>query len=83
MHDMPAPLCCRPAHLALSAGLLWMGHGLAQAQPHNSSRTRPPSLDAAALYGRHCASCHGDQRTGGMGPALLPESLARQRPPNC
>jgi mono/diheme cytochrome c family protein len=33
--------------------------------------------DAAALYGEHCASCHGAQRTGLMGPALLPESLAR------
>ncbi|MEK8050257.1 cytochrome D1 domain-containing protein [Ideonella sp. DXS22W] len=36
--------------------------------------------DAAALYQQHCASCHGTQRTGGMGPALLPESLERLRP---
>ncbi|WP_247653046.1 nitrite reductase [Ideonella aquatica] len=36
--------------------------------------------DAAALFRQHCASCHGEQRTGGMGPALLPESLERLRP---
>jgi cytochrome c553 len=36
--------------------------------------------DAAALYRQHCATCHGEQRTGGMGPALLPESLERLRP---
>ncbi len=36
--------------------------------------------DAPALFRQHCASCHGEQRTGGMGPALLPESLERLRP---
>lgn len=29
------------------------------------------------LYQQHCAVCHGAQRTGGSGPALLPESLGR------
>ena len=24
-------------------------------------------------YEKHCASCHGADRLGGMGPALLPE----------
>ena len=24
----------------------------------------PPSINAAALYQQHCASCHGEQRTG-------------------
>jgi len=33
--------------------------------------------DAAALYATHCASCHGADRFGGMGPALLPEALGR------
>ncbi|MCD6664575.1 MAG: nitrite reductase, partial [Hydrogenophaga sp.] len=37
-------------------------------------------VDAKALYQQHCAVCHGDQRTGAMGPALLPESLTRLRP---
>lgn len=35
------------------------------------------AADAPALYTQHCASCHGAARLGGMGPALLPESLER------
>ena len=35
------------------------------------------AADTPALYGQHCASCHGASRLGGMGPALLPESLER------
>ena len=37
------------------------------------------SINAGALYQQHCAACHGSTRTGGMGPALLPESLERLR----
>ena len=33
--------------------------------------------DAPALYARHCAQCHGADRLGLMGPALLPENLTR------
>ena len=33
------------------------------------------------LYTEHCAACHGADRLGGIGPALLPESLARLRRP--
>jgi len=33
--------------------------------------------DAAALYKENCASCHGADRLGGTGPALIPQSLAR------
>ncbi|MDX1432708.1 MAG: cytochrome D1 domain-containing protein [Gammaproteobacteria bacterium] len=32
-----------------------------------------------ATYARHCASCHGANRLGAMGPALLPENLRRLR----
>ena len=39
------------------------------------------AVPASALYQQHCASCHGAQRTGLMGPALLPESLERLRKP--
>ncbi len=35
--------------------------------------------DAAALFRQHCAECHGADRLGGMGPALLPENLGRLR----
>ncbi len=31
------------------------------------------------LYMQHCASCHGDNRLGSIGPALLPENLRRLR----
>ena len=57
----------------LVAGLCWMGFDMANAQG-----TEGP-VGAAALYKEHCAACHGEQRTGGMGPALLPESLTRLR----
>ena len=63
---------------ALVAGLCWMGLDIASAEaiaPSPENLTR-----AAALYTEHCAACHGTQRTGGMGPALLPESLSRLRP---
>lgn len=31
--------------------------------------------DGNALYQAHCASCHGEQRLGGQGPALLPGNM--------
>jgi hypothetical protein len=37
-----------------------------------------PGISVAEdLYQSHCAACHGANRLGGMGPALLPENLAR------
>lgn len=59
------------ARATLVLGLFWMGLDIAGAQ------TVP---NPAALYTQHCATCHGEQRTGAMGPALLPESLERLRP---
>jgi mono/diheme cytochrome c family protein len=60
----------------LGLGLAW-GAGGALAQADLKSDLK---VDAAALYGEHCLACHGAQRTGGMGPALLPQSLERVRP---
>lgn len=40
----------------------------------------PPSARAAQLYGTNCAVCHGADRLGAIGPALLPTNLARLRP---
>jgi mono/diheme cytochrome c family protein/DNA-binding beta-propeller fold protein YncE len=37
-------------------------------------------IDADALYLEHCAVCHGAERLGGTGPALLPDNLGRLRP---
>ena len=45
-----------------------------------------PSVVAAApqnvldLYAERCAECHGADRLGGTGPALIPESLGRLKP---
>ena len=36
-------------------------------------------VSAAQNYATHCAACHGADRLGGTGPALLPESLERLR----
>ncbi len=35
------------------------------------------SSDVAPLYKEHCAVCHGADRLGAVGPALLPENLGR------
>ena len=59
-------------HAAAVALVLQLAAPLLQAQS---------ALDGAALYREHCAACHGAQRLGGMGPALLPESLSRLRRP--
>lgn len=34
----------------------------------------------APLFAQHCAQCHGTDRLGGTGPALLPENLERLKP---
>lgn len=41
----------------------------------------PAAADPAQLYGTHCASCHGPDRFGAIGPALLPENMGRLRGP--
>lgn len=57
-------------------------------QPIVSSRARlllaalllAPTLslaDAAGDFATHCAACHGENRLGGTGPALIPETLGR------
>ena len=43
--------------------------------------TLAQAADPAALFQQHCASCHGADRLGIMGPALLPESLERLKKP--
>ncbi len=39
--------------------------------------TAPARAEPAADYQQFCASCHGADRLGAMGPALLPENLER------
>ena len=60
---MKAPL----VRTLIVSNLLWaLGCTTASAEPNVSQ-----------LYQKHCSSCHGTDRLGGSGPALLPESLAR------
>jgi len=35
-----------------------------------------PSIDPAAIYMSKCSRCHGEDRSGGNGPALTPDQLA-------
>ncbi|MBO9676788.1 MAG: c-type cytochrome [Acidovorax sp.] len=56
-----------------AAALAWMA-------PLHAQVPAAPQPSAPALYQQHCAACHGAQRTGLMGPALLPEGLERTRP---
>lgn len=58
---------------ALAASFFVIAADMARAQAS-------ASVDPAALYREHCVACHGEQRLGGMGPALLPESLQRIKP---
>ena len=39
------------------------------------------TAEAPTLYRTHCAACHGADRLGGSGPALLPENLTRLKRP--
>ncbi len=55
----------KPHRLPLAC-LLAFGFAAAQAAP-----------DPEKLYATHCLACHAPNRLGGMGPTLLPESLAR------
>ena len=36
-------------------------------------------IEPTALYKQHCAECHGQDRLGAIGPALLPQNLKRLR----
>ncbi|MDY0310244.1 MAG: cytochrome D1 domain-containing protein [Castellaniella sp.] len=47
--------------------------------PASAATTSPDLATTGQVYQTHCASCHGTQRLGGTGPALLPESLSRLR----
>jgi mono/diheme cytochrome c family protein/DNA-binding beta-propeller fold protein YncE len=55
-----------PVNAALALAVLLLLAAPAAAEP-----------DAAKLFAEHCASCHGADRLGAQGPALLPENLGR------
>ncbi|MCE8017011.1 cytochrome C oxidase Cbb3 [Halomonas sp. MCCC 1A17488] len=45
-----------------------------------SSLAQADAPDPTMLYHQHCAACHGVDRLGGIGPALLPDNLSRLKP---
>lgn len=59
------------------APLLWVAAVQAGAAVPPSSTTLEQAADN---YRQHCQSCHGANRFGAAGPALLPESLSRIKP---
>ncbi len=52
--------------LAFSLGLLLAAGAVARAEP-----------DVATLFQAKCAACHGGDRLGAIGPALLPDNLGK------
>ena len=52
------------------------GVGLLLSPPLHAEEADP---GAAKLFAEHCAECHGPDRLGLIGPALLPENLRRLR----
>jgi mono/diheme cytochrome c family protein/DNA-binding beta-propeller fold protein YncE len=69
----------RARHCALVPALaLALATAAQPAHSQANAATHPP---AARLYAEHCAACHGADRFGGIGPALLPSNLERLRKP--
>lgn len=60
----------RPVNaITLAAALLWpLASPLAET-----------AGDTDKIFRQHCAACHGPERLGGTGPALLPQNLSRLR----
>ena len=58
--------------LALSLGLVMLALPALAAEP--SAQRQEQLRD---IVSQDCGSCHGMTRKGGLGPALLPEALAR------
>jgi mono/diheme cytochrome c family protein len=68
MRQPPAKALAVPAAALLAAAwVAGLSPGDAWAQ----------AIDADGLYAEHCAACHGADRLGGQGPALLPQNLRR------
>jgi len=62
----------RPRNIALAVALL-------VATSFIGTTAKAGDLNVSGLYQQHCASCHGGDRLGGTGPAMLPENLKRLR----
>ncbi|MDT3669592.1 MAG: cytochrome D1 domain-containing protein [Aromatoleum sp.] len=67
-------LAARVPYRAVAAAVLVVAAAVGYASARADDTPGP-----AGQYQQHCASCHGADRLGGSGPALLPENLARLR----
>ena len=63
----------------LASGVLALAGLWYAGQPAHGAEAEAEVAAAPALFKQHCAQCHGADRLGGMGPALLPENLERLR----
>jgi mono/diheme cytochrome c family protein len=52
-----------------------------ESQPAVPAAVQTQGEGAEALYGRLCVECHGSDRLGHTGPALIPENFGRLKPP--
>lgn len=64
--------------MRLDLGRRWVGLGLSLSAVLTSVQAQT-ATGPADHYQQHCAACHGAERTGMMGPALLPGNLERLR----
>lgn len=75
-----------PALMGLLAGAFLPAACAASAKPVPVNAAGPAAthavVDTGKVYQSRCASCHGADRLGGTGPALLPGNLARLRRPD-
>ena len=71
----------KPSHLAMLGLLLLtpINGALASAKSTHSISEAEIPAQTKQLYKDNCAECHGANRTGSMGPALLPDNLSRLR----
>ena len=70
----------KPAAILSLAMLTMSAAAAALAAPAAPAAAAAPVAEATrALYQQHCAACHAADRLGQMGPALLPDNLARLR----
>jgi mono/diheme cytochrome c family protein len=64
------------SRLALASLTILAGIAAAVTGPALAQSAGGP--EAERLFAEHCAACHGENRLGGTGPALIPETLARK-----
>ena len=65
-------------HLLLVGAVISGSAFLAQAE-ETAEVSADLTVQVKADYTAHCAACHGAERLGAMGPALLPDNLKRLR----